>query len=185
MRIKKPDKADIVLITHKHYDHFSPADISRITYENTVLIAPEDCIQDLDKVRRSRVIPLEPGMKTTVKGILIEAVPAYNIVKTKYHPKGNKWMGYVLTLDGVRIYHAGDTERVPEMKNFTCDIAMLPLGQTYTMSGAKEAADAALDVQARIAIPIHYGLYEGKAEDATEFQNILKGKIKVIIKKQE
>ncbi|MCK4836639.1 MAG: MBL fold metallo-hydrolase, partial [Candidatus Aminicenantes bacterium] len=99
--------------------------------------------------------------------------------------KENQWVGYILTIDGIRIYHAGDTERIPEMKNFSCDIALLPLGQTYTMNSVKEAAEAAIDVKAKIAIPIHYGLYEGKTQDAVEFQNILKDKIKVIIKEKE
>ncbi|MEW5803360.1 MAG: MBL fold metallo-hydrolase [bacterium] len=184
-RIKKSDKADIILISHKHDDHLSVGDISKIAHKNTVFIAPEDCVQDLAKVKKSKIIPMEPGMKTNVNGILIEAVPAYNIVKTKFHPKENKWMGYTLTIHGVKIYHAGDTERIPEMKDFTCDIAMVPLGQTYTMNDVKEAANAVIDTQAKIAIPIHYGLYEGKADDAVEFKKLLKDKVNVIIKKQE
>lgn len=184
-QIKKADKADIILITHKHSDHFSQSDISKVTTENTVLVVPKDCIQDIEKIKKSKAIPLEPGMKTTISGISIEAVPAYNVVKTKYHPKKNKWMGYILTINGVRIYHSGDTERIPEMKNFACDIAMIPLGQTYTMNNVKEATEAVIDVKAKIAIPIHYGLYEGKSDDADEFKKILKGKVNVIIKKQE
>jgi L-ascorbate metabolism protein UlaG (beta-lactamase superfamily) len=112
-------------------------------------------------------------------------VPAYNVVKTNYHPKGNKWVGYILTIDGVKIYHAGDTERIPEMQEFTCDIVMLPLGQTYTMNSVEEAAEATLDVQAKIAIPIHYGMYEGTVEDAKKFQELLKNKVQVVIQTQE
>ena len=183
-RIKKKDKADIVLITHSHSDHLSPADVSKVLTENTVLIAPKDCIQQLEELSKSKVIVLEPGENFTVKGILIEAVPAYNIVKKEFHPKKNKWVGYVMSIEGVRIYHSGDTERIPEMKDFSCDIAMLPLGQTYTMNSVKEAAESAQDVKAKIAIPIHYGLYEGTAEDAEEFKEILADKIEVIIIKK-
>jgi len=94
---------------------------------------------------------MKPGMKTDVNGILVEAVPVYNIVKTKYHPKQNKWVGYILTIDGVKIYHAGGTERIPKMKNFTWDIAMIPHGQTYTMNNVKEATNAVLDINPNFA----------------------------------
>ena len=184
-QIKKSDKADIILITHSHSDHFSISDISKLTTVNTVFVAPKDCVKDLEKMGKNKIIVLEPGMNTTIKGILIETVPAYNVVKTKFHPKANKWLGYILTINGIKIYHAGDTEKIPEMKDFNCDIAMLPLGQTYTMNSVKEAAEAALDVNAKIAIPIHYGLYEGTDEDAEKFKEILKDKIDVIIKKRE
>ena len=107
------------------------------------------------------------------------------MTKTQFHPKANNWVGYLLTIDGVKIYHFGDTERIPEMKNIVCDIALLPLGQKYTMNSVQEAADAALDARAKIAIPIHYGLYEGKAADADAFAALLKGKITVVIKPNE
>ncbi len=183
--IHEKDSADIILITHSHSDHLSPEDISKISSPNTIIIAPEDCLAKIKNIPREKTIISEPGFKKQVRGILIEAVPAYNIIKTNFHPKENQWVGYILTIDGIRIYHAGDTERIPEMKNFSCDIALLPLGQTYTMNSVKEAAEAAIDVKAKIAIPIHYGLYEGKTQDAVEFQNILKDKIKVIIKEKE
>lgn len=177
--------ADIVLVTHKHDDHFSPGDIERVAKAETVFIAPQDCAKTIENKFNSQVIIAEPGMSTTVDEIQIEAVPAYNVVKTKYHPKESNWVGYILTIDGVRIYHAGDTERIPEMKEFTCDIAMVPLGQTYTMNSVEEAAEAVLDVQAKIAIPIHYGMYEGKPEDAQKFAELLEGKVQVIIQENE
>jgi L-ascorbate metabolism protein UlaG (beta-lactamase superfamily) len=184
-RIKKNDRADIILITHEHQDHLSKADISKIVNENTILAAPETCKNAVQNVAPGKVVLLKPGMSDTIDGIQVEAVPAYNIKKTNFHPKSNQWLGYILTINGVRIYHAGDTERVPEMKNFNCDIALLPLGQTYTMNSVKDAAESALDVKAKIAIPIHYGLYEGAAEDAKTFKNILAGKIDVILMKEE
>lgn len=180
-QIKEADKADLILITHSHSDHCSVPDISKLTHEKTLFVAPKDCVERLQEISKTKVNVLEPGMSTTIQDILIEAVPAYNVIKTNYHPKENKWLGYILTINGVRIYHAGDTERIPEMKDFTCDIAMLPLGQTYTMNSVKEAAEAAMDVKAKIAIPIHYGKYEGTIEDAREFQRILKDTIDVVI----
>ena len=156
-RIKKKDKADIILVTHDHQDHFSKRDISKIVYDRTILVAPETCKNAVKGVIPEKVVLLNPGMSHNVDGIIkIEAVPAYNIKKTNFHPKSNLWLGYILTVNGVRIYHAGDTERIPEMKKFNCDIALLPLGQTYTMNSVKEASEAARDVKAKIAIPMHY-----------------------------
>jgi L-ascorbate metabolism protein UlaG (beta-lactamase superfamily) len=185
LQIKKAEQADVILITYAHQDHFSPNDLEKLVTEKTVLIAPKDVAAKLGEKFKNEVIIAEPGMSTKVGDMQIEVIPAYNVVKTKFHPKDNKWVGYVVTIDGVRIYHAGDTERIPEMKDLTCDIVLLPLGQTYTMNNVQEAADAALDVKAKIAIPIHYGLYEGKTEDATEFSKLLKDKVSVIIKPKE
>jgi L-ascorbate metabolism protein UlaG (beta-lactamase superfamily) len=116
-------------------------------------------------------------------GIRIETLPAYNIKKTQFHPRSAGHVGYVLTIDGVRIYHAGDTERIPEMKELNCDIALLPLGQTYTMNSVNEAAQAALDTKAKIAIPMHYDMYEGTPQDAERFKKLLEGKVRVEIQK--
>lgn len=184
-QIQNRDEADIILITHSHKDHFSKDDIAKLANADTVFIAPKDCAAPIEEMFKTKVAISEPGMKTSVGDIRIEAVPAYNVVKTKFHPKANNWVGYVLTVNGVRIYHAGDTERIPEMKTFACDIAMVPLGQTYTMNSVAEAAEAAADVKAKIAIPIHYGLYEGTAEDAKAFQALLKDKMNVVLKSKE
>ncbi len=158
-------------------DHFDKTSISKLAASNTVFLAPKDIAGDLGK----NSIAVEPGLETNIMGIIIETVPAYNIVKKSFHPKENKWVGYIVTVNGVRIYHAGDTERIPEMKNFKCDIALLPLGQTYTMNSVDEAAGAALDVKAKIAIPMHFGMYEGSVADAAKFGELLKDKIDVFI----
>ena len=185
-QLEKGDPADIILITHAHQDHFSPNDIRKVMKDATVFFAPKDVAAKLRKqFEKATVIAVEPGMTQQQDGLTIEVVPAYNVTKTQNHPKANSWVGYVLTIDGVKIYHSGDTERIPEMKNIACDIALLPLGQTYTMNSVQEAADAALDVKAKIAIPIHYGLYEGKKEDADAFAALLKDKINVVIKPNE
>jgi L-ascorbate metabolism protein UlaG (beta-lactamase superfamily) len=184
-QLSKPDKADIILITHSHGDHLSTQNIEKVLTDQSTLIAPQDCFKEFKKNWKAKVLSLAPGQNMNIDGILIEAVPAYNIVKTNFHPKANNWVGYILTIDKIRIYHTGDTERIPEMKNMACDIILLPLGQTYTMNSVEEAAEATLDVKAKIAIPIHFGLYEGKAEDAQKFQALLKVKVKVIIKQKQ
>lgn len=184
-QITSRDQADIILITHAHADHLSPADIKKIITKNSIIIATDDCMGKLEDLEVREIKAIKPGQTLTPDNINITAVPAYNIVKTNFHPKSKNWVGYIITIEGIKIYHAGDTERIPEMKDIECDIAMLPLGQTYTMNSVKEAADAALDVKARIAIPIHYGLYEGKESDAKEFKKLLEGKVDVIIKPVE
>jgi L-ascorbate metabolism protein UlaG (beta-lactamase superfamily) len=177
--ITKKDTADIIVITHPHGDHYSSSDLDKLIGPNTILIAPEEVSYSGVAQR----IVLTPGDHTEVYGcVTIKAVPAYNVVKTTYHPKSNNWVGYLITVNGVTIYHAGDTELIPEMKQFTCDIAMLSLGQTYTFDKVEDAAQAAKDVQAKLAIPMHFGLYEGTADDATTFKNLLDGTIPVVIK---
>lgn len=161
------DYADIILITHSHSDHYSPGDIAKLTNDGKIIVAPFPV---------EGGIVLKANQSTNIQGIQVEAVPAYNIIKKDNHPKSNAWVGYIITVDGVRIYHSGDTERIPEMKNIHCDIAMLPLGQTYTMSSVQEAVNAALDVKAKIAIPIHFGMYEGKTIDADIFVKTLRQK---------
>ena len=174
------EKADIILITHNHGDHFSPTDIAKLIKDGTVLAAPFPVdIKGLNKVVR-----IKPGESAVVGSLPVESVPAYNLVKANFHPKASGFVGYVFTVAGVRIYAAGDTERIPEMKNVRCDIAILPLGSTYTMSGPEEAALAALDTGTRLAIPYHYGTGEGKDSDAADFAKALEGKVEVVLKKR-
>jgi len=175
--LKQSDKADIILITHDHPDHYSEKDIVKLKTNNQIIIAPFN-INDTN-------IMLLPGNSITVKGIKIEAVPAYNIVKTN-HSKSKNYAGFIITIDGVKIYHAGDTEKIPEMNNIQCDIAFLPLGQTYTMNTVAEAIDAALATKTKIAIPFHFGLAEGTLDDAKKFVSELTKKgVKSFIMKQE
>lgn len=181
-KLEKSDSADIVLITHSHYDHWSKVDVEKIVTSKTTLIAPKECLDEVPSLNVGAKIEVLPGFHQTIDGIAIEAVPAYNIVKTKFHGKEKKFVGYILNLDGVKLYHTGDTERVPEMKSISTDIIMLPLGQTYTMNSVEEAVAAVKDVNASIAIPIHFGMYEGTTADAQKFSNLLKDSIQVIIK---
>lgn len=174
-QIKKKDTADIILITHEHRDHCSSADVEKVSGEKTVIIATPDCAGKLSGDVRF----MKPGDNITVDGISIEAVPAYNTNK-KFHPKGNNWIGYIFTLNGKRIYTAGDTDRIPEMKGIDVDIALLPVSGTYVMT-AEEAVEAAIDINPKVAIPMHYDSVVGSIDDAKRFAQGLKGRIEVKI----
>jgi L-ascorbate metabolism protein UlaG (beta-lactamase superfamily) len=149
------DKADLVLVTHSHWDHFDPKVIERVRKEGTVIIAPRDCIPKLGAGARA----VEPGDRLKVSDLEVRAVHAYNVKRFRspgvpFHPKGFG-VGYVLGIDGKSIYHAGDTDFIPEMKELKgVDVAILPTGDTYTMNN-QEAADAAITINPKIAIPMH------------------------------
>jgi L-ascorbate metabolism protein UlaG (beta-lactamase superfamily) len=178
-QIKKKDKADIILITHEHRDHCSPDDIKKVQGPDTVIIAPADCAAKL----KGNLKIIKPGDKIEVRGVTVEAVPSYNTDK-QFHTKDRGWVGYVFTVKGQRIYIAGDTDHIPEMKNIKTDIALLPVSGTYVMT-ADEAAQAALDIKPKVAIPMHYGSIVGTKEDALKFAEKLKGKIDVVILPEE
>jgi len=168
-----PPGADIILVSHDHYDHCSPDDIAKIQGPETVIVTEPQAAAKLGGTIKT----LAPGARCEVKGITIEAVPAYNANK-KFHPQGNNWLGFVVTVDGVRIYHAGDTDHIPEMAAMRTDIALLPVGGTYTMT-AEEAVAAALAIQPQVAIPMHYDTLVGTGDDADRFAAGLAGKIRV------
>jgi L-ascorbate metabolism protein UlaG (beta-lactamase superfamily) len=178
-KIKKKDTADVILITHEHYDHCSPEDVEKIRSSETVIVAPADCREKL----AGDVRVVKPGDVIEVSGIRVEAVPSYNINK-KFHTKDRGWVGYIFTVGGKRIYIAGDTDRIPEMKDFRADVALLPVSGTYVMT-AEEAVMAALDIGPSAAIPMHYGSIVGTDADAQRFAEGLKGKIEVIVLKEE
>ncbi|MEJ2683314.1 MAG: MBL fold metallo-hydrolase [Candidatus Sulfobium sp.] len=178
-KLKKKDSADIILITHAHYDHCSPEDVEKVRSPQTVVVAPEDCREKLG----GDVRVVKPGDVIEVSGIRIEAVPSYNTNK-QFHTRDRKWVGYIFTTGGKRIYIAGDTDRIPEMKDFRADIALLPVSGTYVMT-AEEAVMAALDIRPSVAIPMHYGSIVGTDADATRFEEGLKGKIEVLVLKEE
>ncbi|MBN2052101.1 MBL fold metallo-hydrolase [Candidatus Woesearchaeota archaeon] len=174
------EKADIVLITHEHYDHCSPKDVAKISNENTIIITVADCQSKLSGLKIKGIALIEPGKSIMADGVKITAVPAYNVNKA-FHPKQNDWVGFIVEMDGVRVYHAGDSDLIPEMKNIETDIALLPVGGTYTMN-AREAAQATKTFKrCKIAIPMHYGTIVGTASDAETFKNNAGCEVKILM----
>jgi len=171
------DKADIILATHSHWDHFDPKVIARVTKADTVIIAPKDCAQKLKAAVRS----LEPGESLKINDLEVRAVHAYNIKRFRspgvpFHPKGFG-VGYVLSIEGKSIYHAGDTDLIPEMKELDrVDVAILPTGDTYTMDNS-EAAEAAIIINPKIAIPMHRW-----TTDPEEFRKRVEAGSKILVK---
>ncbi|MBI5501088.1 MAG: MBL fold metallo-hydrolase [Deltaproteobacteria bacterium] len=160
------DPADVILVTHDHYDHLSPPDIAKLARKGTAIVATAPCRAKLNWA----ITLVEPGSRVTVNGVEVEAVPSYNPGK-QFHPRKAGNVGYVFTVDGVRWYHAGDTDQIPEMKDIRADVAFLPVGGTYTMT-AEEAAKAASMMQVKVVVPMHYAKIVGSLDDAERFAKL-------------
>ncbi|MBR6034336.1 MAG: MBL fold metallo-hydrolase [Clostridia bacterium] len=165
--------ADYIFVTHDHYDHYSEADIDKVKNENTIYIVPESLTNKLlaKGIASKKVISVKPNCNYTVGTISFETVPAYNINKP-FHPKENGWVGYVIDVNNLRYYIAGDTDITEENKKVKCDVALVPVGGTYTMN-AKEAAELVNTIKPKVAIPIHYGDIVGTKKDAQDFLNLI------------
>ncbi len=170
--------ADIVFITHSHHDHLDPESIGRVSRADTIFIAPSGMETEMRKaIGDAELILMAPGDSGDVAGVPVQAVPAYNRLKP-FHPKRNGWNGYIVTMDGVRYYVAGDTDAVAELSDVRCDVALVPIGGTYTMT-AKEAAKLINKLRPKAAIPTHYGSIVGKPEDADIFRKYVDQEIRV------
>ena len=181
---KNYNDADIIFITHDHYDHYSEEDIDRVKKEDTVIIVPEELLTKVLRkgFRQDYIITVLPNQKYMVEGIKFETVPAYNTNK-QFHPKENEWVGYIIEIKGIRYYIAGDTDITEENKKVKCDVAFVPVGGTYTMD-FKEATNLINEIQPKIAVPIHYGSVVGTKQDAIDFSRLLNPKIecKILMK---
>ena len=165
------EKADLIFITHAHPDHFSQGDIDKIIKNDTTIIAPPDILEKI-AIDNKRKVTVEPNKNYVVKGFSFQTIPAYNNnpERLSFHPQKNNWVGYIFNLNGKKIYHAGDTDFIDEMKalkDLGLDVAMLPIGGTYTMY-VDEAANAANAICAKITVPMHYKNVLGKAHSNAE-----------------
>ena len=209
---EEPHDAGFILITHDHYDHFSPESIRKAACKDTILVVPEKMKSKADEVsgavsrtvtvkpgekreidavktgekretvgmksgEKRETVTVKPGEKREVECLRIETVPAYNILKP-FHPKSAGWVGYILIIGGKRIYIAGDTDAVKEIKSVKCDVALVPVGGTFTMD-AKKAAELVNSIKPQVAIPTHYGSIVGSPKDGEEFAKLVKSGIKV------
>jgi L-ascorbate metabolism protein UlaG (beta-lactamase superfamily) len=175
--VKQQDEADVILLSHEHFDHLNREDLEKVCTPDTEIFASPLCKDGLKGLKAKKITFLTTGEKGSVDGIEIEAVPAYNTNKFRepgkaFHPRSDSGLGFVLRMDGTRLYYAGDTDFIPEMKSIQCDIALLPVSGTYVMT-ADEAAQAAAAIKPKVAIPMHYGAIVGTDEDAQKFKSLV------------
>ncbi|MBI9075615.1 MAG: MBL fold metallo-hydrolase [Desulfatibacillum sp.] len=184
--LDKAVSADIILISHEHFDHCSPDDVAKVQKPGAVIITEAKSAAKLAAANLSGdVRVVKPGDTVTLDDITVTAVPAYNTNKN-FHPKDNAWIGFVVTVNNVnnvKIYHAGDTDLIPEMEGLDVDIALLPVSGTYVMTW-EEAVEAVKKIMPEIAIPMHYGGIVGTSEDAENFKSALAGVCDVVVLKK-
>ena len=178
---KNYNDADIIFITHDHYDHYSEEDINKAKKEDTVIVIPEELLTKVLKLGflQEYIVIVRPNKQYMTEGIKFETIAAYNINK-QFHIKENEWVGYIIEIKGIRYYIAGDTDITDENKKVKCDVAFVPVGGTYTMD-FKEAAYLVNEIKPKIAVPIHYGSIIGTNQDATDFIKLLHPTTKGII----
>ena len=179
---ERTNDAAFIFITHDHYDHYSPEDIAKVAKEDTILVVPEKMQGKAREVAGlvGRTVTVRPGMQQELEGLFFETVAAYNILKP-FHPKSAMWVGYIFLVEGRRIYVAGDTDATAEAKAVKCDIALVPVGGTYTMD-AKKAAQLVNTIGPDVAIPVHYGTLVGSLKDGQEFAENVNDPVRVELK---
>lgn len=164
--------ADIVLITHNHFDHLSIEDLKNIINERTVIVSAQECLSQLKSLKVKESIGIDPRNSVRVDDLKIETVPAYNVDK-EFHPKNDKKIGFIVEFGNDRLYHTGDSDMIPEMKDTNPSIVLIPVSGTYVMT-AEEASKAVNElINPRIAIPMHYGTIVGNKKDAIRFSELV------------
>jgi len=180
------EKADILLISHEHFDHFSLGVIKKIVTSTTTIITTPAVKRQLSGTKAKEIRAVKPGEKMIVDDVSVETVPAYNVNKFRspgepFHPKREQMLGFIVTINGVKIYHAGDTDSIPEMEGINIDIACLPVSGTYVMT-AEEAAESTKRIKPKIAIPMHYGSIVGDESDAERFKKLSSCDVRILSK---
>lgn len=180
------EKADIILISHEHFDHCSPGLIKKIVTSNTTIITTPAVKQQLSGTKAKEIRAVKPGEKIIVDDVSVETVPAYNVNKFRspgqpFHSKQEEMLGFIVTMNAIRIYHAGDTDSIPEMEGLHIDIACLPVSGTYVMT-AEEAAESTKHIKPKIAIPMHYGSIVGDDSDAERFKKLSSCDVRILSK---
>jgi L-ascorbate metabolism protein UlaG (beta-lactamase superfamily) len=184
--IKGGEAADILLISHNHEDHCSPEDVKKIVFAKTTIITTAESKRKLSKTKAKEILVVKPGQKMLIDDVSVEMVPAYNVNKFRspghlFHPKENEMLGFIVTMNGVRIYHAGDTDLIPEMERFNVDVACLPVSGTYVMT-AEEAVESTRHIKLKVAIPMHYGSIVGDDRDAERFKTLASCEVRILSK---
>lgn len=182
MITKKLAPAKYVFITHTHYDHLSADDLAKVVDENTILIAPKDAKQQLEEIFNNKIIYVKPGDNLTLGEAEVDVFASYNLNKD-FHKKSSKWVGYKLTFHGTSYAVVGDTDVTPELEKLSCDVLLVPIGGTYTMT-AEEAAKLANTIKPSLVIPTHYNAIVGSKKDEETFIKTLDKtiKYKILIK---
>lgn len=163
--------ADMIFITHNHYDHFDISSINKVKKENTIIVAPKSMEEDIRTINFKDYIFLNPNEEINLDNINVKAIPAYNIEKS-FHPRENNWLGYIVTYNNISYYIAGDTDKTKEVESVSCDIAFIPIGGYYTMD-VNEAAELVKIMNPKVIIPIHYGSIIGDPNYGKELQEKL------------
>ena len=176
--------ADFVFVTHPHYDHFSIKDLRKVIKPETIMVVPARMEDDALELEREvkEVMAVKPGGSYEAGNLKFETVAAYNTIKP-FHPRRAEWVGYILVVDGKRIYIAGDTGATKEAKAVKCDVVLLPVGGTYTLD-TKRAAELVNTIKPEYAIPTHYGTIAGRKTDGKTFADLVKEPVKVVEKIQ-
>lgn len=173
--------ADLIFITHSHFDHYSEEDILKVKKQNTKIILTSDIVENAMKLGfdRDNILEVEPNKDYEIDNIEFSTIPAYNTNK-QFHPKTNNWVGYIIDLDNIKYYIAGDTDITEENKKVKCDVAFIPIGGTYTVT-YEEAAELTNIIKPKVVVPIHYGSIVGSKEDAINFKKLLDKNIECVI----
>jgi L-ascorbate metabolism protein UlaG (beta-lactamase superfamily) len=179
------EPGDIVCVTHEHFDHLSVEDLKKVVTSQTTVVTIAACADAVKPLRPKAVRIVKAGDTIEVDGVTVEVVPAYNTNKFRspgnpFHPQADGKVGFVLSLGGIRIYHAGDTDEIPEMATLKgVDMALLPVSGTYVMTAA-EAAKACDAIRPKLAIPMHYGAIVGSAADAEAFRKSVTCRVEIL-----